>query len=148
MYWKGVCVVEIGSEVSNLTITVAGDVLDSGVTGGTLVKTLDRHDGEDLVYRPRVAEALEQGEVTEILVCQQLVNLHQFLGDMFQTLGECVDLMTYTPVHCLYFSTCLQIDNTMREKVEHLLTDLFRIVPVLQHVTRGEVVPYLIKVFY
>ena len=43
---------QIGREISNLTITVAGDILNRGITGRTLVKTLDRHDGEHLVDSP------------------------------------------------------------------------------------------------
>ena len=42
----------VGSEVGYLTIRVAGDILDGGVARGTLVETLDRHDGEYLVDGP------------------------------------------------------------------------------------------------
>ena len=45
-------VMEIGGEVSNLTITVAGDVLNGGIAGGALVESLDGHDGEYLINGP------------------------------------------------------------------------------------------------
>ena len=45
-------VVAIGDEVGHLTIRVAGDILDGGVTGGTLIQSLNRHDGEELVNGP------------------------------------------------------------------------------------------------
>ena len=56
--------------------------------------------------------------------------------------------MTNAPVHRLNLGTCLQIHDTMREEVKHFLTNLFGIVPVLQHITGGEVIPDLIEVLH
>ena len=67
---------------------------------------------------------------------------------MLQTLGEGMNLVTHAPVHRLHLSTGLQVDDTMREEVEHFLTDLFGIVPVLKHITRREVVPDIIEVLH
>ena len=67
---------------------------------------------------------------------------------MFQTLCEGMDLMTDAPIHGLHFSACLQVDDTMREQIEHLFADLLCIVPVLEYIARGEVVPDLIKIFH
>ena len=103
----------IRGEVGNLTVRVASDILDGGIAGRTLVEALDGHNGEDLVDGPRVAQTLEEREVTEILVCEKLVDLHQLLRDMLQTLGEGVDLVAYAPVHRLHLSTRLQIDDTV-----------------------------------
>ena len=52
-------VVAVGHEVGNLTIRVAGDILYGSITRGTLIESLDRHDGEQLVNSPRVTETLE-----------------------------------------------------------------------------------------
>ena len=91
---------------------------------------------------------LWNNEVAEILISQQLVDVHEFLGDVLQVLGQSVDLVADTPVHCLYLGTCLQVNDAMREQVEHLLTYLFSIVPVLQDVAGRQVIPYLIQVFH
>ena len=40
MHRQRMGVVTIGCEIGNLTVTVAGDVLDGGITCGTLVKAL------------------------------------------------------------------------------------------------------------
>ena len=66
---------------------------------------------------------------------------------MFQVLGKCVDFMTNAPVHSFYLCTCLQVDDAMREEVEHLLAYLFSVVPVFEYVAWRQVVPYLIEVF-
>ena len=68
VYGQGVRVVAIGYERGYLAITVAGDILNSGVTCRPFVKSLDRHDGEELVDGPAVGEALEQREIAEILI--------------------------------------------------------------------------------
>ena len=45
-------VMTVGHETGNLAVAVAGDILQRGVTCGTLVQSLDRHDGEHLVDSP------------------------------------------------------------------------------------------------
>ena len=47
-------VMTVGDEIGNLTIRVTSDILDCSVTCRTLVKPLDRHDGEELVDSPTV----------------------------------------------------------------------------------------------
>ena len=47
-----VSVMEIGGEVGNLTIAVAGDVLNGSITCGALIESLDGHDGEHLIDGP------------------------------------------------------------------------------------------------
>ena len=42
----------VGREVGNLTVTVAGDVLDGGIARGTFVEALDGHDREHLIDGP------------------------------------------------------------------------------------------------
>ena len=56
--------------------------------------------------------------------------------------------MTDAPVHRLDLRTCLQVDDTVTEEVEDLLTYLLGIVPVLEYIAWREVVPYLIEVFH
>ena len=68
MEWEHVADVTICDKISYLSIAVAGDVLQGGVASRTLVQSLDRHDREELVYRPTVWQTLEQREVAEILV--------------------------------------------------------------------------------
>ena len=45
-------VMAVGHEVHHLTVAVAGDILQRGITRRTLVESLDRHDGEHLVNGP------------------------------------------------------------------------------------------------
>ena len=87
-----------------------------------------------MIDSPRVTQTLEQREVTEVLVCQQLVNVHQFLGDMLQVLGQRIDFMTNAPVHSFNLGTRLQVHDTMCEQVKHLFSDLLGIVPVFNHI--------------
>ena len=65
---------------------------------------------------------------------------------MLQTLGQGMNLVAYTPVHSLYFSTGSQVDDTMTEQVENFFANLLGIVPVLQDITWTQVVPNLIQV--
>ena len=67
---------------------------------------------------------------------------------MLHILGQRIDLVADTPVHRLNLGTRLEINDTMTEEVEYLLTNLLGIVPVLQDITRRQVVPDLIKVFH
>ena len=57
---KNVADMSVGNEVGNLSVAVAGDVLQGSVAGRTLVQALDRHDREELVDGPTVWQALEQ----------------------------------------------------------------------------------------
>ena len=100
-------VVAVGHEIGNFSVAVASDILNGSISSGAFVKPLDGHDGEELVDGPGVGERLEQREVAEILVCQQFVDVHQFLGNVLKALGEDVDFMTYAPVHGLYFGARL-----------------------------------------
>ena len=67
---------------------------------------------------------------------------------MLKTLRQSVYLMTYTPIHSLNLCTGLQVDNAVREEVEHLFADLLRIMPVLQHIAGREIIPDIIQVFH
>ena len=49
----------VGGEVGNLTIRVARDILNGGITRRTLVEALNGHNGEYLVDGPRVRQRLE-----------------------------------------------------------------------------------------
>ena len=44
---KNVADMSVGNEVGNLSVAVAGDVLQGSVAGRTLVQTLDRHDRDE-----------------------------------------------------------------------------------------------------
>ena len=65
---------------------------------------------------------------------------------MLQLFGEYIDFTAYTPEHPFDFGACLQIHHAMGEEVEGFLTNLLRIVPVLQHIAGIQVVPYFIEV--
>ena len=65
---------------------------------------------------------------------------------MLHVLGKVVDLVAHAPVHRLNLGTGLQIYDAVREELQCLVANLFGIVPILQHVARIQVVPYLVKV--
>ena len=56
--------------------------------------------------------------------------------------------MAYAPVHGLNLCACLQVDDAVGKEVEHLLANLFCIVPVFQHIVGRQVVPDIIEVLY
>ena len=78
-------VVDVGGD---LTVAVARDVLNRGVAVGTLVETLDRHDGEELIDGPMVGQRLEEGEVAKILLGHHLVELAEFVGGVLEVVRE------------------------------------------------------------
>ena len=67
---------------------------------------------------------------------------------MLEVLGQRIDFVADAPIHRLNLGTRLQIHNTMREEIEHLLTNLLCIVPVFQHIAGRQVVPNLVEVFH
>ena len=133
---KGMRVGAVGDKLGYLPIRVTSDILKGSIARGPFIQPLNGHDGEQLVDGPGVGQRLEQGEVAEVLVSQQLVDIHQLLRDMLEVLGQRMDFVAHAPVHRLHFGTRLEVDNAMSEEVEHLLADLFCIVPVFEHITR------------
>ena len=67
---------------------------------------------------------------------------------MLHLLAEDVDLVAHAPIHGLDLSPCLEVDDAMREEFQGLVADLLGVVPVLQHVARGDVVPNLVQVLH
>ena len=136
----------VGYEIRYLAVAVAGDVLQGGVAGWALVQALDRNDREELVDGPTVWQALEQGEVAEILVGKEFVQTSEFFWYMLHVLGKTVDFVAHAPVHRLNLCTGLQIYDAVREELQCLFTYLLCIMPVFQHVAWIQIVPYLIQV--
>ena len=56
--------------------------------------------------------------------------------------------MCYAPVHPLYLSPCLQVNDAVAEQFERLVPNLLGIVPVLKHGPWVQVVPNLVQVLY
>ena len=65
---------------------------------------------------------------------------------MLEMLCQDIYLMAYTPVHTLDLGTSLKIHESVGEEVETLLTNLFGIMPVLEHRARIEIIPDIIEV--
>ena len=95
-----------------------------------------------------INQALEEREVAEVFVGKNLVETSQLVGDVLHVLGEVVDLMAHAPVHCLYLCTGLQIDDAVGEELQCLVAYLLGVVPVLQHITRVQIVPDFVEVFH
>ena len=67
---------------------------------------------------------------------------------MFQTLSKDIDFVADTPIHSLNLSASLQVNDAVGEQVEHFITDLLCIVPVLKYVPRRQIIPDLIEVLH
>ena len=102
-------------KIGNLSIRITSNILQGSISVGLLVQTLDRHDREYLIYRPRVRQRLEQREITKIFISQQFVQFAELIGRMFQPRSNLIDLTGHRPVQTLYLGTGLQIHNTVAE---------------------------------
>jgi hypothetical protein len=65
---------------ADLAVGVAGDVDEDGVDGGLFLEPVQRGDGEELFEGPAVEERLEDGEVADVLVGEELLEVVEFLG--------------------------------------------------------------------
>ena len=146
MYGQAVGDGVLGDVRGYLAVAVACYVLQGGVTLGTLVETLQRHDGEDLSHTPRIGQRLEEREVAEIFVCQQFVYLVQLLGHTFHLRGYAVYLARDRPVEFLDLGAGPEVDDAVREELERLVAYLLCVVPVLEGAALRQVVPYLVQV--
>ena len=79
-------------ELVDLAIRVARDVGQHGGPCGTFVEPMDRQDREQLVDGPAVRQRLEHGEVAEISVAEQAVQLRQFFRNVFHLADHAADL--------------------------------------------------------
>ena len=68
MHGEYVTDVAIGNEIGNLSIAVARDVLQCCVASRPLIEALYGHNGEQLIDGPTVGKALEEREITKVLV--------------------------------------------------------------------------------
>ena len=68
-------------ELIHLAIGIACDIAQHGVLCRFLFEPVNRHDRKQLLDRPTVRHALEQGEVTEVRIRKGRVDAFQFLRD-------------------------------------------------------------------
>src|SRR5574344_1412923 len=101
----------------NHAIAVTSNVLKCCITIGLFVKMLNGHYGKELVDSPRVWKALEKGEVAVIFVCQQFVQPHQFFWNLFQSVGNGVDLACDAPINAFNLCACFQVNQSVAEEV-------------------------------
>ena len=83
-------------ERGDFSVGVAGDISEDGVDGGPFLQAVERGDGEELLERPVVQQRLEDGEIADVLVGEELVEIVElfglvagvaaFLGDLFADL--------------------------------------------------------------
>ena len=140
-----VCHILSRDKVSDLSIRITSDVLQSCRTVRTFVQALNGHNWEYLVNSPRIRQGLEQREVTEIFIRQQFRQSAKFIGSMLQPACNLVHLAHNRPVKTLNLCTCFQIHDSMTEQVERFFTDLLCIVPGFQHSILIQCVPNTIK---
>ena len=128
-------------KVGNFAVRVAGYILQGSRTFRFLIQSLDRHDREYLVNRPRVGKRLEEREITEIFIGKQLRQSAEFIRRMLQTAGNLINLTCNRPIQTLDLCTGFQIYDSMTEQVQRFLSDLLRIVPCFQHLILIQRIP-------
>ena len=99
MEWENMRNGLVRHEIRDFSIGVASDVLESAVVVRFLVQSMDRHDWEELVDGPGIRQRMEDGEIAEVLVCQELVENAELLGRMLHGVRQSVDFVSYSPVH-------------------------------------------------
>ena len=147
MEWENMRNGLVCHEIRDFSIGVASDVLESAVVVRFLVQSVDWHDWEELVDGPGIRQRMEDGEIAEVLVCQEFVENAELLGSMLHGVRQRVDFVSYSPVHTFHFGTGAEVEHTVSEEVEGFFADLLGIVPVLQHGSSGKVVPDVVEVF-
>ena len=68
--WESVFDVLEVDELADLAIAIAGDIDERAVAFGEFVESMDGHDWEELAERPVIEEALEDGEIADILIAE------------------------------------------------------------------------------
>ena len=133
------------NKISNFTVRITGNILQSSRTFRFLIQSLDRHDREYLVDRPRVGKRLKEREVTEIFIGKQFRQSAEFIGRVLQTTGNLINLTRNRPIQTLNLCTGFQIYDSMTEQVQRFLPDLLRIMPCFQHLVLIQCIPDTIQ---
>ena len=109
-------------------VAVAGDINQRGIPRGFLVQPRERHDGEQLVQRPVILQALKHAEVANVLVAHAVLELADLLGHMVALLIMGTNLGANLPVQRLHLCLGVQLKYTQGKHVMRVLLTLLRLV--------------------
>ncbi len=133
-------------ELVDLAIRIARDVGQHGGPGGTLVQPVDRHDGKQLIDGPAVGQRLEHGEIAEVRIAQQAIELGQFFRHVVHAVDHAADLAGDGPEQVLGHGSLFQRQVAGAEQIDGRVEPLLGVVKRLEHVARLEFVERVVEV--
>jgi len=72
----------------DLPVRVAGDIHDPAPLRGHLVQAVQRNGGKDLLHAPHIRHRLKEGEVADVLLGDELLQLLKLLRLILRLLGQ------------------------------------------------------------
>ncbi len=133
-------------EVVDLAVRVARDVGQHRRAGGPLVEPVNRHDRKQLIDRPAVRQRLEHGEIAEVRVAQQAIELRQFLRHIIHGVHHPADLAGDGPEQVLGQGALFQRQVAGAEQIDRRIEPLLGVVKRLEDVARFEFIQRVVEI--
>ena len=108
-------------EFVDLAIAVARDVGEHHIARGLLFQAVDRHDGEDLVDRPKVRQALEDAEVPVVVIGEHGFEALHLAAVVVALLAHVGDPLQNVPIQLLAVRALAQVDFAVVELAAQLV---------------------------
>ena len=89
--------VAVVDELVDLAVGVAGDISKDAAARRLFLQAMNRHDGEELLDRPRVGHRLEEGEVAEVGVGELGFEAFEVITDIVSFLEDLEDFPADAP---------------------------------------------------
>src|SRR6266404_2803746 len=112
-------------------VGITGNVTQSRVFGGRLVKTVYRNNGKELVKSPMIRRRTENRKVGQILGAKQAPKVAELFRHIFGLLGVFVSAFTDIPKQYFAFCTVLQRNKAQVEKGKEFIAMFQGIVIIL-----------------
>ena len=113
---------------------------------GPLVEPVNRHDRKQLIDRPAVRQRLEHGEVAEVRVPQQAIELRQFLRHVIHRVHHPANLAGDRPEQVLRQGPLFQRQVARTEQIDRRIQPLLGVVKRLEHIARLEFIERVVEV--
>ena len=85
-------------ERGDFSVGVAGDISEDGIDGGSFLQAVERGDGEELFECPVIQQRLEDGEIADVLVGEELVEIVELFGLVAGIAAFFGDLLADLPI--------------------------------------------------
>ena len=119
-------------EGGDFPVGVAGDIGEDGVDGGSFLQAVERGDGEELLERPVVEQRLKDGEVADVLVGEELVEIVELFGLVAGVATFFGDLFADLPIDRFGGGAIFEVEVTEVEEGKRLLLFLECVVETFQ----------------